>query len=294
MKKIFISLTFMLSMFGMYSCSEDSGSDIIPSDVANLRADTQNKPGFIVLRWDTPDNQTIKYIQVTYHDYLSGKEVLRSASAYADSILIPNTRKKFGEYEFHVQAFSESNQGGTVQTIKVVSEPAEKQITLNGKSQPIQLGKDQMYADTDDGSNVVTNLVDGNISTIYHADWASASPFPHYIVIDLKQEIGACSFSYTTRNHANKDHPKVVNIYGSNEFDGTTYDVSKATLLAKIEGGLPDTGNATYKSGNIIGKTTFKYFWFEVMETVSGNNYYSLSEFSVTELGTKIIDPEAE
>lgn len=294
MKKIVGLLVFMLLTGVLYSCKEDAGEEVVPSDITDLHADTQNKPGYIVLRWKTPDDQTIRYIKVTYYDYLSGCEVKKLASVYADSLLIPDTRKKFGEYHFMVQPFSSSGNAGTEQVVRTVSEPAKKQITLNGESKKVLLTGDQLYADTDDGSNLVSNLVDNDIKTIYHGDWANSTPLPHYIVIDLKKDIAAYTFSYTTRDHSNKDHPKVVNMYGSNEFDGSTYDVTKATLLKKITSGLPDGRNATYKSGNIMGDKTFRYIWFEVAETVSGNNYYALSEFSVTELGTTVYDPEAE
>lgn len=294
MKNIVGLLAFMLLTVVLYSCKEDTVQEVIPSDITDLYADTQNKPGYIVLRWKTPSDQTIRYIKVTYYDHLSGSEVKRLASIYADSLVIPDTRKKFGEYHFRVQPFSSSGKEGTEQLVSTVSEPAKKQITLNGESKKVLLTGDQLYADTDDGSNLVSNLVDNDIKTIYHGDWANPTPLPHYIVIDLKKDITAYTFSYTTRDHSNKDHPKVVNMYGSNEFDGFTYDVSKATLLKKITSGLPDDRNATYKSGNIIGDEAFRYIWFEVTETVSGNNYYALSEFSVTELGTTVYDPEAE
>ena len=293
MKNRVFFFAITLLALSAFSCSNHETNESAPSDIIDLRADTEGKPGYIVLRWSTPDDNTIRYVKVTYYDYLLEKDETRLASIYADSVLIPDTRQKFGEYTFNVQTVSSSGEVGTLQTITAISEPAAKQIALTGESTKIELKGDQMFTDSDDGSNVVANLVDGNISTIYHGNWAASTPLPHYIVVELKKEVNAFVFSYTTRNHANKDHPKVVNLYGSSEFDGVTYDVSKAKLLSSIKSGLPEGGNETYTSGSIIGNHSFKYIWFEVKETVSGNSWYALSEFSVSELGTTVYDPEA-
>ena len=107
MKKNIFLLAVTLLLIGFASCSDEDTKPIIPSDVIDLSADTQDKPGYIVLRWATPDDNTIRYIKVSYYDYLLEQDVVRLASVYADSVLIPDTRKKFGEYEFKVQSYSE-------------------------------------------------------------------------------------------------------------------------------------------------------------------------------------------
>ena len=110
MKKNIFLLAVTLLLIGFASCSDEDTKPIIPSDVIDLSADTQDKPGYIVLRWATPDDNTIRYIKVSYYDYLLEQDVVRLASVYADSVLIPDTRKKFGEYEFKVQSYSETYQ----------------------------------------------------------------------------------------------------------------------------------------------------------------------------------------
>ena len=130
MKKNIFLLAVTLLLIGFASCSDEDTKPIIPSDVIDLSADTQDKPGYIVLRWATPDDNTIRYIKVSYYDYLLEQDVVRLASVYADSVLIPDTRKKFGEYEFKVQSYSETGDAGNVQTIKAVSEPAPVQVVF--------------------------------------------------------------------------------------------------------------------------------------------------------------------
>lgn len=293
MKSIWSFWTFALIALGMFSCSDNDKIAIVPSELINLRADTKDKPGYIVLRWETPQDNTIRYVKTSYYNHLLKRSETRLASVYADSVLIPETRRKYGEYVFEVQTVSPSGEVGLAQKVVAVSSPAAKQIALDGRKIKIDLKGEQLYANSDDGSNKIANLVDGNTATIYHGNWANPVPLPNYMVINLQKEITAFTFTYTTRKHSNKDHPKAVNLYGSNAFDGKTYDVSEATLLGSIKSGLPETGDTSYTSSSIVGDRLFRYIWFEVAETLSGNNYYSLSEFSVTELGTTIYDPEA-
>ena len=85
MKKNIFLLAVTLLLIGFASCSDEDTKPIIPSDVIDLSADTQNKPGYIVLRWATPDDNTIRYIKVSYYDYLLEQDVVRLASVYAVS-----------------------------------------------------------------------------------------------------------------------------------------------------------------------------------------------------------------
>ena len=80
MKKNIFLLAVTLLLIGFASCSDEDAKPIIPSDVIDLSADTQNKPGYIVLRWATPDDNTIRYIKVSYYDYLLEQDVVRLAS----------------------------------------------------------------------------------------------------------------------------------------------------------------------------------------------------------------------
>ena len=86
MKKNIFLLAVTLLLIGFASCSDEDTKPIIPSDVIDLSADTQDKPGYIVLRWATPDDNTIRYIKVSYYDYLLEQDVVRLASVYADSL----------------------------------------------------------------------------------------------------------------------------------------------------------------------------------------------------------------
>ena len=85
-KYLFAALSFVGLSFT--SCSEEA--TIVPADVENLRAESH--PGYIILRWDTPEESSIRQIKVKYYDDRLKMDVQRSASAYSDSILIPDKR----------------------------------------------------------------------------------------------------------------------------------------------------------------------------------------------------------
>ena len=178
MKKNIFLLAVTLLLIGFASCSDEDTKPIIPSDVIDLSADTQDKPGYIVLRWATPDDNTIRYIKVSYYDYLLEQDVVRLASVYADSVLIPDTRKKFGEYEFKVQSYSETGDAGNVQTIKAVSEPAPVQVVF-GESKQIALTVDQLSTNAQEKSEgPIANLIDGDASanSYFHSTWNNPIP----------------------------------------------------------------------------------------------------------------------
>ena len=59
------------------SCSSDEDG-ITPAEITNLTAESTS--GRIVLRWDTPEDASIRYIEVSYYDHLLKKDAVRTAS----------------------------------------------------------------------------------------------------------------------------------------------------------------------------------------------------------------------
>ena len=70
------------------SCDNESG--ITPDEITDLTA--ESTPGCIILRWNTPEESNIRYIEVKYYDPLLKKDVMRTASVYANSIEIPDRK----------------------------------------------------------------------------------------------------------------------------------------------------------------------------------------------------------
>lgn len=291
MKKILYLITFIVSI-ALVACDKDNVTPIQPSDISNVAYEA--RPGSIKLTWDVPADSNYKYVKVTYYDYLKKKEMMRLASVYSDSIIIPDTRQKYGEYKFNLQPFSSTETGGSVKTITATSGPAPSSFTID-KVVPLTLSNEGLFVDNQEPSEgPKKNLLDGDVSTYYHANWSSPTPMPHYIVVKLPKKVHALSFSYTTRNHSGVgNHPKHMNVYVSNVFDGTTYDVSELQPVAEIKSGLPSGAAKEYSSNAIILDDEYEYVWFEVKETHGGTEYFALSELKVNEVTLNIYDPEA-
>lgn len=291
MKKNIFLLVISVFLVGLASCSDDDKKAIVPSDIIDLSADTQNKPGYIVLRWETPDDNTIRYVKVTYYDYLLEKEVVRLASVYADSVLIPDTRKKFGEYEFKVQSFSESGDAGSLQTIKAVSEPAPIQVVY-GDSKQIVLTEEQLSTNAQEGSEgPIKNLLDGDAATYFHSTWSASPlpPSPHWIQVDLGKEVTYFKYESIARSTA-KDIPDDIDIMGSS--DGVNFELIEN--LNKDKNGIPMS--VTPFTSPVIGDNSkpYRYIRYSVNHTSGGSAFFSLSEFKIFEVAASIFDPEAE
>ena len=289
MKKNIFLLVVTLLLTGLAGCSDEDTKSVVPSDVIDLSADTQDKPGYIVLRWVTPDDNTIRYIKVSYYDYLLEQDVVRLASVYADSVLIPDTRKKFGEYEFKVQSYSETGDAGNVQIIKAVSEPAKVQIVF-GESRQLALTEKQLSTNAQEVSEgPIANLIDGNTGSYFHTAWSGAVPAsPHWFQIDVKKEITYFKYESVARNGNNI--PDDVDIMGSN--DGVNFELIENLTKAK-NGMLMST---TPYMSPIMGDSSkpYRYIRYSVNHTNTGSVFFSMAEFKLFEVDASVVDPEAE
>ena len=288
--KAIIGLALIGAALTATSCQQEES--ITPQPVTNLRA--ESTPGRIVLRWDTPKDANIAYVMVTYHDPLLKKDVLKTASVYADSVEIPDTRKKYGEYTFTVQSVSPTDDKSEVQTISKVSEPAIASIAVKERV-ALPLTIDRVFSDDPEPSEgPLPNLIDGNKNNFFHMRWSGASqPMPHYVVVDLGKEVGGVRMSYTSRNNGSSNHPKHIQILGSNSFDKNTFDESVATLGLDIASGLPTGAKVDYTSADIIFDKPYRYVWYKVDETYGTTNWFAIAELSYEELILEIDDPEA-
>ena len=77
--------------------------------------------------------------------------------------------------------------------------------------------------------------------------WSASTPFPHYIVVDLKEETNFFSFTYTARDNANCDNPKEMDILVSKELVGSKPDYVNETGTTKLASlsELPGTRKAS-------------------------------------------------
>ena len=312
MKKLFL-LTFLSTAMLWTGCSDDDENTIVPAELQNIQA-VSEAPGQITLSWDYPEDlSTIKYVRVKYYDPYTGQNINKLTSTYSNSMIVENTRAKYGEYTFTLQPFSPSDTGGEVYTVHCTSQPAQataSEVTLTAAN----LSTCHINTAVGDGDDI-SALLDGSTDT-YFSTITTLSFDPennaHYLQVTLPDgiELTDFQFSYATRNHAG-GKPVWIELYVSNE--GPTANETHTswisdghwTKLGEIQndlegdnwrnGPLPVGNAASYMSEQWSSDTPFKHFRMRVMQakqSANGNNlqHFFLSEFRIYQ----IVDPEAE
>lgn len=291
MKKI-VYLFTLVALVALFSCDNDDVTPVKPSNISNVGSEAL--PGQIKLTWDLPEDKNLEYVQVTYFDHLAQKDMMRLASVYSDSIIIPNTRQKYGDYDFALQPYSSTDTPGELIQFRAKSGPAPKTVSvINIKS--LSLKAEDLFTDAQEPSEgPLANIIDGNTETYFHAAWSvDKGPLPHYIVVKLPKKVNGIKFSYTTRAHTGTgNHPKEMNVYVTKDFDGTTYDVSSLTPLAVLSN-LPNGSAKVFDSDEFILDDEYQYVWLQVKSTYGDTKFFAMSEFSISELLLKVVDPEA-
>ncbi len=119
----------------------------------------------------------------------------------------------------------------------------------------------------------IANLVDGATNNYFHTDYSSEPPSgSHYIAVDLGagNTLPRFAFSHTTRSGAQNDFPKSVDVYGSDEKNGTYKYLGSAT-------GMPQTQGAFWQfDGMII--SSHRYLRFNMH---ASRGYWHMAEFDI-------------
>lgn len=293
MKNIYLYIGFIAILI-LSSCNKEESSLPLPTSLNPETIKAESRPGAIMFKWNIPENADYYYVSVNYKLPDQNNTFTRLASIYTDTLLIDGLLNRYGNLDFTFQTFNKDFKGGESFNIKAQAGKAPKTLTLTGEDYNLKLLPEQVFTDNIDPTTSIADMLDGNISTAFVSDWQSPGPMPRYVVIDLKKDVQAFGFSYTTRKHENRDHPKVINVYASKSFDGV-FDPSNATLIKTISTGLPEGSAEIYNSPSlIINGDPCSIIWLEIVETVSNNLWVSLSEISVKEYGTIVIDPELQ
>lgn len=292
MKKTIYSLLAVALLAGFSSCSSDDKT--VPSSIIDQTTITSTaRPGEVVFHWTKPSHPDYYYVKVKYNDPKKG-EVVKNASSYADSIVIDGLYAKYGRLDYQFSFVS--NDGGETAPFTVSTQAGAVLPTVKdaGLGDAITLTADDLWTDDQETSEgPIRNLVDGKNNSFFHMSWSSPSPFPHYIVVDLKKEVTGVMFSYVCRNNNNKDNPKQITVLGSSEFNKSTDALSKAFQLNVLTG-LPGDKAASYDSPHIVSAEPFRYLWLRIDSSTSGSQWIALAELSVKEVKTTIYDPENE
>lgn len=290
MKKIYTLLSVMaVSSLIFISCKKDSPEEIV-SGVTNLQF--EELPGEIKITWEKEEPVTFDYLKITYYDKLKKKQMLRLASSHSSEIIIPNTRKKYGEYEFRIQPVGAHGTEGQEYILKATSGAAPSRIASTVDTK-LELATSNLYSnepETSEGS--LANLLDGNDATFFHSRWKNnggRTTHTHYLQINLDTPIkDGIKFSYSGRNNGN-NYPTQIVVSAST--DGGTWEE-----LADLSNGLPNpsTGVGKYDSEILwfLGKG-YKHFKFDVIRTESNDRFFVMSEFKMWQVTPIIEDPEA-
>ena len=278
--KYFTGLLLCSVVLTITSCKEEE--KVTPVAVTNLRA--ESTPGRIVLRWNTPKDGNVDYIMVNYHDGLLKKDIMRTASTYSDSIEIPNTRKKYGKYKFTVVSVSSTGDKSEVQTIEKESVPAAKTV----QNDMIDITANNLSTNAQEPTEgPIKNLLDGNTDTFFHTAWSKNIPGPHWLQVNLNQEIkGDYKFYYAPRKNGN-NKPTDFDLMGST--DGKTWFLIKNFTEAADK--LPTTSKDAYTSPIFHAKKPFSMIRIIVNKTNNGTVFFTMSEFKFWTVS--IYDPEA-
>lgn len=302
-KELLYLIVGILGLSGLAACSESEGTAYpAPTSLAQESIKITPDKGKLTLKWDVPADSNYYYVKIQYTLPESGKLCTKLASVYTDTITIDNLLARFGDIEFTLQPFNKDGQGGEICKITGKADSAPKSVVVNGKKENVPLSLSQLAVNSlEVGDGALEYLVDGDKGTFYHGCWSAPVALPHYIVVDLKREVYACSFFYACRNNGNKCNPKDMEVWGSETFptgimggqSDAGFDTTKenAVLLTTLTG-LSGTQAAEYTSAPIIGTQSFRYVWFKIKSITSGQGFTALSELTITDHKTSIYDPE--
>lgn len=283
-----IKYLFAVMLVGLLgACEDDNKIGITCTEITDLIA--QSGEGQIQLEWSYPEGEnTIRYIEVSYWDPAKSKQIKRTVSSYTDTLLVENTRKKYGEYTFFLQPFSRDFIPGNIYEIKATSlaAPAVYEFT----SAEMVLTAENIYVEGIKDSEP-QSLLDGNLETFVNTDYTKPVGTIFWIDFTLVKEQDFLKFSYINRNNTAASFPAVIECWvKANEEDEW---VLMDTLTLE-EDALPTEPKGQFTSAEMKAPFSFKYFRFRIPKTHTGKPNFSLAEFRVFDVNYTFVDPEAE
>lgn len=294
MKRMIMYVAAMVATFiGLQSCTADyvpfeETDDYLTTPSLIEAITSEALPGQIKLKWSVPADKNYYFLRVSYFDPLTKKDVSRLASAHVDSMLVDNTRKRFGEYEFKFQTFNCKNEGSEIQIVKAVSgaAPATEQIVSERK---VALTANQLSLNAAPVEGQVADLIDGNLNTYVNTPWQGAdmAKAPFYLEVVLKEPLQNLKIGYSMPA-SKATGPKQVKVLVSD--DGNEW-----RELANIASGLVTGKGETWTSELMKSETPFKYIrWIIELSTSGGKYAWNMSEFALYDVKLDIYDPEKE
>lgn len=296
MKQVYHSLVALAtaSLLLLGCTKEDKGPEATNLDPASITA----TPGIgrVKLAWAIPPGANYKYVQVSYLHPGSQKQHKRLASVHADTLLVDGLKNLYGPIEFTLQPVTKYGKVGTAHKITATAEviPIEARV----EKTPIALSADGVWAnDPDPNSPPFSVIVDGNNTTFYHGNYrAGRKPLPGYVVVDMKEPLGAFSFSWHNRHNKNiPDNPSEVEVLVSKEFDGQNFtpEAFSAVSVTTLNN-LPRTKDSEFEIEPQFLSDKYRYLWIKVKSITSGTDFFTVAEIRVNKCRRVIYNPETE
>lgn len=287
MKTINIILSIFCLGIVIIACNSEKEGIVPTTEIVNLTSESD--PGSIKLTWEYPEGEkNIRYIEVRYHDPRKKKDVVETVSGFSNSIVIENTRAKYGEYKFALQPFSFDLIPGVSHEISILSEKAPVVNTFT--SRELTLKVEDVYIDGIRDSKV-ENLLDGNLETFINTDYGKPAGTVFYIDINYPVVQKILKFSYINRNNSAASFPAEIECYVKANVDD---EWTLMNTLSKDVDGLPIAPAGAFVSKEYEAPFDFKYFRFRVPKTHTGKVNFSLAEFRIFEVEHFFYDPEAD
>ncbi len=282
------NIVFILIALGVViSCEKDENQGVAPADIDNVRSDSL--PGQIVLRWDMPsDTASIHYTEIAYFDHRLEKNVINLSSC--DSLLIDETRHKYGNYKFKLTPYSFTRTPGNSLEHEAISGHAPIQETFLSEEK-LRFQEDQITGNSiqDGGSNPPINLFDGDDGTIYHSRWRDPVPDVSWLSFDLKEEIKAFKINWFPRTTHAEGKPTDVDLMGS--VDGENWFL--IVNLTKEKDNLPVSKTDWFRSPTYYkSPVPFRHLKYSVNKTNKNHKFWHMSEMEIFKVELQIVDFE--
>lgn len=292
MKLKYMIAAFALACFGT-GCDdkletfEVQGYTGAPAPIETSAITSEALPGQIKLKWTKPSEDAYAYLKIWYTDPLLDETVYKISSLETDSMLIDDTRARFGEYEFFFQTFNANNEGSEVTSFKAVSGKAPIVITEKARTE-VKLDASQLSTDAQEPTEgPISNLVNGNTNDYFHGRWSNpTTSLPHYIQVDFNEEHQVFAIEWWNRasGGSGDGFPTVVELQISN--DGNEWETVE-TLT-----GFASTWGSHIVSDYVDAGKTFTHFRYNVTAVTQNKDFFHMAEFKFYDVELEVYDPE--
>lgn len=277
------------------SCKDEEGkAPSVQLDTMNFRSEAGE--GCIILRWDTPEkNPGYMYMKMEYTDPREKKFHSISVSSYSDSLVIDNTRARYGDaYSFKFTPYSENDIPGSSFVLeKCKSGPAKKTVSIERVD--IKLTINSLYTNAQEPTEgPLNNLIDGNKSTFFHTTWSGDGPDgPHWVDVDFGEKVDRFEI-YTCNRDDGNSYPIEVKLYSISSPGDSNVDMEHPMATYIPEKNESGAENIFMFPALDTPSLSVPIHGFRYCARSSDAVFWNLAELAVRKVSTNSYDPEVD